>query len=421
MKQVKRDVYYNAGGYKNWKERVLENGEEGISKENSELLKNHIFDMEIGINISNKNKKGGRTCGRMNFQRKKLRQIMRYFENRGIKCITNVDEKSLLEWANGLYNGTIRRVDRKPYEAPIDFIRSFKSFWNWWIKYNKKKGVVIPDLVEDLSLEKRENKFVYLTKEQVFENIAPKMDNINVDYGVLIRFVFDSLIRCPTEASSVMVKDVYQKDGEVWVNIPKEISKSIGREVNLLYCGQTLLSYIKQKQLGPNDYLFDCIKNANCVRKFHKKLKEVVLILYGDKLSHPQAKRTYGEISGYDLRHSGAVHLRFLAHKNGRISLDAIRHRGGWSGFKMLNYYTKFLNLDGKISKEETLLQEDKTKLEIKVEEQGGEIKELKGFKKEVTIFLKSFMKIAKRNPDLMKEMIERDGGEELREVLPMS
>jgi hypothetical protein len=246
------------------------------------------------------------------------------------------------------------------------------------MKSNKKKGKRIPDLSEDLTAKKTENTFVYLSKDQVFNEVAPLMDDYKVDYGILLRVLFDSIIRFPTEIASLKAENCYEKDGEIWINIPNDVSKTFGREVNLLYSGSSLMDFIKKKKLNPTDYIFDCVKDANQVYKFNKKLKEIVVGLYSDKISHPKAMKKYSEISGYDMRHCGTVHLRFLANRNGRISLDAIRQRGGWSGFRIINYYTKFLNLDGKISKEETLLEEDKTKLEKELEtlKQNIEIKD---------------------------------------------
>jgi hypothetical protein len=384
---MKKDISYHKGTYENWKKKVLNEGEEGLSEENSKLLLDYIFDMEIGRNISNKNqKKGGRGFGRLNVQRRKLKQIMAHFKI----PITEVKEKDLLEWANDLYHGRIKREDGLAYKSPVDFIRSFRAFWNWWIKVNKKKEIVILDIAEELPIIHAENTFVYLTKEQVYE-LAEELDKENVEYGVLVRFLFDGISRFPTETASLDANCIYEKEGEVWVSIPDEVSKTFGREYNLIYCGKAVLDFIKQKKLEPHHDLFSSISNGSKVYNFNKKLKEVAERLFGNNVSHPKAKKKYSEISGYDFRHSGAVNLRFLAHKNGRISLDAIRHRGGWTDFKMLNYYTKFLGLDGKISKEDTLLEEDKTKLEKEVEALKKEMSEFKeGF---VQDFTKTLMK----------------------------
>jgi len=426
---MKKDLRYEKNIYQNWKLKVLKSGEPDISKENSKLFLEYILDMEIGMNISRKNqKKGGRSEGRLNYIRRKLKQVMQYFEKLGINPITNITEKQAIEWNNALNRGMIKRIDGKEYGAPSEFIVTFKAFWNWYIKSRRKLGVEVKDLTEDLDLKKKENTFVYLSKDQVFNDIAPALNKINPGYGILVRFLFDSITRFPTEASSLQEEFIGEKEGEVWISIPKEISKTFGRDFNLLYCGEALLQYLKEKKKEKNKkddkrvkdrtdgYVFSFLKNQNGVYKFNTILKETVIKLYcekktkkyselsddernengyilfvkgemlrttrrkfsdldnvivdvyKDKMSDPIAKKNYSEITGYDFRHDGAVHLRELAHKNGRISLDAIRARGAWADFDMLNYYTKFLKITGKISKEETLVEEDRTKMKKEME-----------------------------------------------------
>jgi hypothetical protein len=59
------------------------------------------------------------------------------------------------------------------------------------------------------------------------------------------------------------------------------------------------------------------------------------------------------------------VHFRLLAKENpGKISLAAVRHRGGWPDMKMLNYYTQFLGLDGKIEKQGMMVKKERHHLE---------------------------------------------------------
>lgn len=79
------------------------------------------------------------------------------------------------------------------------------------MKINRLKQVVIPDITEDLSLEQPKPKFVYLTKEQVNE----MMQYFNTQQQILIKFLYDSIVRFPTECLSLKVKDIYEKNGEV--------------------------------------------------------------------------------------------------------------------------------------------------------------------------------------------------------------
>jgi hypothetical protein len=171
----------------------------------------------------------------------------------------------------------------------------------------------------------------------------------------------------------LQVKHAYEKDGEVWITVPGEISKTFGRTFNLLYCGEMLLEYIKRNNLQPEDRLFSFSAPV-----MNRQLKVIAAQVFGGGLSHPQGD-PYKMLSLYDFRHSGTIHFRQLAKDNpGRISLDAIRHRGGWADFKMLNYYTQYIGLDGRIQKTGMPLKQDKHRLEQELEDMRREFTELK-------------------------------------------
>ena len=67
------------------------------------------------------------------------------------------------------------------------------------------------------------------------------------DKQTLLLFCFDSLIRAPTELFSLKVENIYKKNGEVWIEIPNEISKTIGRKFNLVYSGGMIFTPIIKK------------------------------------------------------------------------------------------------------------------------------------------------------------------------------
>ncbi|HRZ85628.1 MAG TPA: tyrosine-type recombinase/integrase [Candidatus Paceibacterota bacterium] len=373
---MKKDVHHHEQTYKNWRERVLEEGVEGISKANSKLYLQFIFDMENGENVSAKNKKGKRGYGRLNVLRQKLKRVIEMLEDEKINDVTKTTSKKIHKVFNDISEGKIRRLDTgEPITYISDYVANFKAFWHWWMKINRKKGKTIEDITEDLSVAPPKVKFVYISKENV-DKILPYF---NEEQQVLVKFLFDSIIRFPTECLSLQVKDIYEKNGEVWVNIPDEVSKTYGRTFNLLYCGDALKEYIKKNNLKPEDRLF----GVNYLR-FTQKLKKVALQVLGDSISHPTAQGRFSELTGYDFRHSGAIHLRQLAQRT-NISLDAIRQRGGWTDFVMLNYYTQFLGLTGEIRKEDLLISEDKTRLEKEIEKLKQQRKEdLKIMKKTV-------------------------------------
>ncbi|MEO0126326.1 MAG: site-specific integrase [candidate division WOR-3 bacterium] len=361
---MKVDIYGHKRRYENWKKDVVKEGEVGLTKKNSDILIQYIFDMEIGANVSKVSKKGGRSYPRLNNLRQRLAQIIRMLQKRGIVDITIKNKSFFLKLqkeVNKLFsdmkNGTVKTHRGEVYKSASDYGRVFKAFWNWYMKVNRKKNIIIPDITEDIDTKPNETRFVWLKKEEL-DKFRAYFDE---DEQTLILFMFDSLIRAPTELLSLKVENIFQRNGEVWVNIPNEVSKTFGRSFNLVYSGKALLDYIQRNNLKPGEPLFKFSPPV-----FNKKLQQVARQIFGDEIS--EAGEYYKNITLYDFRHSGAIHFRQLFQKTGQ-SLDSLRHRGGWTDFKMINYYTKLLGLDGHIVKEKLLLEEDRTKIEKELDE----------------------------------------------------
>lgn len=403
---MKFDVHGHETRYKNWKEEVVKLGQEGLTRKNNDVLLQYIFDMEVGANVSIKNKKGPRSYAQLNNLRQRIAYIMNKLQEKGINDITKVTEKEITLFFNDLGNGTIKTFRGRKYESAGDYVKIFKAFWRWWMKVNRKEGKAIPDITEDLGTSKAEPRFVSISKEEI-DKMLPYF---NENEQVILMFVFDSLIRSPTELMSLEGRDVFKREGEVWVNIRKEISKTIGRTLNLLYCGEALLKYIERNEIKPDGYLFRFSYPV-----FTEKIQQVAKQVFGNKIS--EGGEYYKNITIYDLRHSGAIHLRVIAHKTKKINLDALRQRGGWTDFKMLNYYTKFLGLTGEIDKNDLLVDQDKSRLEKeiselkseniaqqeKVRELASEIKKLWGMSGKIR-YVKLLLEAADKNKIIKKE-----------------
>ena len=359
---MKQDVYGHQQRYERWKETIQKEGDPELTKKNSDILIRYIFDMEVGANVSRLSKKGGRSYPRLNNLRQRLAQIMRMLQERNVSDITKVSEKKITELFNDMRKGVIKTQKGQEYKSPQDYVKIFKSFWNWWIKINRKNSVKIPNITEDLDTSREEQpEFIYIEKKEFIETYLPFFSK---EEQLILLFVYDSLIRSPTELKSLCVKDIFQKKNEVWVNIPDEISKVMGRQLNLIYCGQEVLNYIKEKEKQPNDLLFEFNHIV-----LYRKMKKVARQIWGDRISHPKARGKFRDITLYDLRHSGAISLRIKIHENPEaLSIDTLRERGGWKNYRMLDYYTKFIGLSGEIKKDKLLLEEDKTNLEKELE-----------------------------------------------------
>lgn len=365
----KLDIYHHKQRYENWKEKVKEEGEEGMTKQNSDILLKFIFDMEQGVNV-NGGRKGARAPARLNNLRQRLAQIFRLLEERkaGKIAVTTIKdlqvlEKKVSQLFKDMRDGTLKTQKGKVYRSTGDYVRIFKSFWHWYQKVNRKKGKIILDITTDLDNSDIERHFVYITKEDFMDKYLTHFDE---DEQTFLLFAFDSLMRFPSEILSVKVSNIYQEDGEVWVHVPAEIAKTKrDRDFNLLLSGKEILDYIERKKLQQDDYLFK-LSPPVLIDKMQKVAKQI----WGEAVSHQKAGEKYCKITPYDLRHSGAIFLRKKAKENpAHISLDAIRERGGWTDFKMLDYYTKFIGLDGKIEKRGLLTKKEVSEMEARLEQ----------------------------------------------------
>jgi integrase len=297
--------------------------------------------MENGNNVGGR-KKGGRSPKTLNRLRSKIKSILVGLQKEGIADISKVKGEQINEY--------FKKWNKAGHT--LDYATRFQAFWNWWIKYNRKKGKLIPDICMELEKGKKNStNFVYIEKED-FDKFRKYF---NEEKQLLLMFCFDSIIRSPGELSGLKVENIkLEKNGEVWVNIPEEISKTFGRKFNLVFCGEQIMQYIKNKK--PEDPLF-----VFSSPMLNEEMQKIAKQIFGERKS--EGGEYFKNITLYDLRHSGAIYFRKVFQKTGQ-SLDSLRHRGGWTDFNMVNYYTRFLGLTGHVDKEKTLLQEDKSEIE---------------------------------------------------------
>ena len=274
---MKVDLYGHEQRYLKWKNDVLKKGEDGLTKRNSDLLKKYVLDMEIGANVSNRTKKGARSYPRLNNLRQRLAQILRMLQERGIRDITAVKEQEITVLFSDMQRGVIKTFQGNKYKSAPDYVKVFKAFWHWWIKVNRKQGKAIPDITEDLDTRRDEKpKWVYMDEKQINLVLA----KVDPRYKTLLAFMFDSGARV-TESFSLRRKDISQDEkGDVWVDIPDEVSKTFGRKIKLILCGKDLLTYIKESGLKEDELLF-----PHSVPMVNRHLNEVGGELFGDGYS----------------------------------------------------------------------------------------------------------------------------------------
>lgn len=373
---MKRDIFHHSINWENWKKELTPDYiEEGLTKENSKFYIQYLLDLELGANIPKTARKGARDVKTINRLRSKMICIFKLLQKNKISDVSKATEEQITK----IFSDWTK-------EHSSDYAKRFKAFWHWWMNINRKKGKIIGDVTEDLSTAPTNDgsSFVWLNKDE-FDEFRKYFDD---NKQTMLLFCFDSLIRAPTELSSLKVENIFTKGEEVWVEIPKEISKTIGRKFNLVYSGEMILNYIKENGKKSEDYLFEFSPNM-----VNKEMHKIAEQLWKNKKS--EGGELYKNITLYDLRHSGAIHFRQLFQKTG-ASLDILRERGGWTNFKMIDYYTKRLGLDGHISKEKLLLEEDRTKIEKEMETQKVELEILKKDMEDLQNMKEFFKRITK-------------------------
>lgn len=347
-----KDIYNNEKKYKYWLEEVRDLGIDGVSKKNSSLIVSYVKDMESGNNIAKGSKRGARSFVRLNSIRIRLVFMAKLLEKRGINDFEKLDVHKISELFNDMRTGRLRKLDGGIYQSVADYAKIFISFWHWLMKVRKKEGKDLQDITDDLDTSRDENSFVYITKEDL-DKIMPYF---TPDEQVRILFMYDSIIRSPTELMNVKVSDFTPDFKEL--RIRDEASKTFGRQIKIMLSSEELKKYAERSKLKDTDYMF--VFSASI---FNQKLKKVAKQLFGDKTS--KGGRKYSELTMYDFRHSGACYWRTGAYTS---KIDALMYRGGWNNLEMLNYYTKKIGMKDTIEKDDLLIEADKHRLEKELE-----------------------------------------------------
>ncbi len=345
------------------KEKSLREGL-GISEKNNEILLKYLRDMELGVNTGKGSRKGGRSPRRLGDVRGRLVFFAKKFEERfNISDITKISEEELYTFINEMETGIIKTQRDKNFRGTSSFARDFKCFWNWWVKINRKMGITIPNIAEDLSSHPKEKPdWVYLTEEQ----IRQLCESVDFKYKVLIMFIYDTGIRPPDELDNVRVSDISHDFKEL--NIRDEIAKkgSFGRRIKLMLCSDLIKEYIKINKLKPEDYLFSVISaSAN------KYLQRYSKNIFGTGMTN--GGKPYDKLSLYHFRHCSSCY--WLPRYK---SESALKYRFGWKNTDKIQYYSEFIGMRDTITDEDLLLNSDKTLLEKRLSKTESENEILK-------------------------------------------
>lgn len=352
---MKIDPYNYEQRYLNWKKSV-EDGIQGMSKQNSDIVLAYLRDMEIGANVASVSVKGPRGYNRLTHLKEKLLSFSHKFEELyTLSCITDIKEEQLFDFFYRMESGLLKRKDGKKYIGTDTYVKIFKAFWHWHQKVQRKRGNAIQDITADLNVRKEKPDWVYLTEEEVRE----LAENSKFEYKVLIYFLFDSGIRAPTELINVRVNDLFNDLKEL--NIREETSKTFGRRIKLMICSDLLSQYVKLKGLKPEDQLFNI--SPGYVNRY---LKTTAKRLFGDKVS--PAGEKYSNLTMYDFRHCSCCY--WLPRYK---SESALKYRFGWKKSDKIHYYSELLGMKDTIAEEDLLIDVTKTEIEKKLEKSEKE------------------------------------------------
>lgn len=342
---MKKDIYNHKRLFEKWL-MSIEKGQriDELSEENSNLIISFIKDFKIGLNVSNKSRKGERSYTRLNHLRQKIIFILKLLEKRGITDITKVCAEDLHKLFNDMREGKIRTRTGTAYKSTGDYIKEFKAFWHWYQKVMRKKGKIIEDVTEDLDTRGEKPKFVYLTKEDCEEII----EKASYDLKPVIVLAFDSGVRV-TELCNIKISDFSNDFKEL--NIRDEISKTFGRRIKLMLCSQQIKDYVEKIGLKPDDYF--CKKSPPVINKELRKI--------GKKLLTPEQTK-FKNLTLYDFRHSSAC-FWLPRYK----SESALKYRFGWKKSDMIHYYTEFLGMKDTINEEDMYVDITKTEIEKEI------------------------------------------------------
>lgn len=347
---TKVDPYNTKEKYLKWRAHALTNGIVGVSGANSAIIMHYLQDMEQGLNVAVSNKKGGRSYIRLSCISFRVPQLARMFEARYGLNIIELTDAQLCTFFADMRNGTIKRKDGKEYRASGDYVKEIKAFWHWHMKVQRKLGVQLNDITQDLDKSQDKPDWVYLTEEQ----IRLLCSKANQKYQTLIWFLFDTGIRAPTEMVNVKVSDFHNDFKELMIR--EEASKTFGRRIKLMICSKMLKEYVQHHRLAPEDYIFGVDPTAT--NRYLKRLAKRVL---GDKVS-PAGQR-YCDLSMYDFRHNSCCY--WLPRYK---SESALKYRFGWKKSDKIHYYSELLGMRDTISEDDMLVDITRTEIEQRLQ-----------------------------------------------------
>ncbi|MCF7866885.1 tyrosine-type recombinase/integrase [Candidatus Woesearchaeota archaeon] len=370
---AKFDPHRNEETYKKWR---YEKGApfDGVSSKNRELLLQYLDDMEIGANVSPVVKRGSRSYIRLRNLKSKIHSWAIIIQDElGIDYIPEVEQKEreFLQLIKKLRDGQIqtRKQTGEVFTGVGTLIKAFKSMWHWYQRVQRKEGITVRDITQDIDGRDEKPHFNYFTIEQLNQ----MCNKAKYEYRVLMMFLFDTGIRAPTEMMNVKVSDLEwsEEKKHYTLTIRPETSKTFGRRIKLLLCSAMLKEFIKIQKLKADQFIFTT--HHHQVNEYLKRLGNKILGLGEFYQKRGKDGKLYNcsknGLTMYDFRHSSACY--WLPRYK---SESALKYRFGWKKSEMIHYYTELLGMRDTIEEEDLYVDVSKTQLERDIANKGNEI-----------------------------------------------
>lgn len=335
-----------------------------VSLENERLIEAMVNDFKIGKNVSVAT--GGRTEATLRKNRYRMLAICHFAENNfGLKDISKITEDQILTIFEQMQKGKIKTQAGKIFTSVESYQATFKAFWNWFMKKERRENSrEIPNVVQDIIAKRKQPEFVYFTIDDL-----TKMEKLaKHDYRVLMWFLFDSGVR-PEEMKELLCEDISfnSNDSVVTLTVRNHVAKkgSFGRKIKLMLCKDLIRDWIKEKK--GSELLFPL--HPHVVNQYLGRISEKVI-----------GKR----ITMYDFRHNSCCYWMNIYKKD-----QALKYRFGWKKSEMIEYYSRYIGLQDDVTENDLVSEEVRTKMEkdisklqtqltLKDEEHHAELEDLK-------------------------------------------
>ena len=360
-KESVRDLSHLKERYENWKIQPTTLAD--LSQKNKDLIFSYVTDMEAGKNVC---RQGQLSYPRLTNLTTRIPVIARWINQQYDIDICDVTNDQMIKLFDKLRKGGITKANGERYTSVRDYVKDFKAFWNWYMKYAEEKGITVKDARRFVTTDRKTlPTFVYFTYEQLLQMVSKAKPN----YAIMMKFMFDSGCRAPSELSNIKGKDIEVKDSVVYCNIRDEVSKTYGRNIKLLLFGKDVVQWLRENKIGQDDYIFNIIPHV--VNRYLRKLGFKVLGVgdrtrvddpYNDWYKHRIVVKQ--GLTMYDFRHCSVCY--WLPRYK---SIAGLKYRFGWRKEDMIETYSRYLGMSDTVTEEDLALPQDRLKTEKEAQE----------------------------------------------------